>query len=352
MSHICLPPLENDVAELLKHAQSDVWIVSPWIKYDALRCIPEFVLKQCNLKVISAATLRDFLEETSDIDAFQKLVDRGAHVRLINNLHAKVYVVDSKHAIITSANLTNAGLRANIEIGVYIADDQVEAVVTELGNWFAKAKPIDSQWLNQMRTLIKEKQNAFTRASKQSQNATRCGYSLLGPRIPVVRPVANHTHQCLEEYDWRKAIMETHRLKANEELARNIVRFFERVFMHLDDKSLEAAYFGVHNNCVSVTIGNIWIASVSFRSKHVYLLTEDTYYWSGEQISISATRRYSLLKWILTENMNPLPILETPTAWISFCRAQKSVWESPISKLIIQKNNRNKIRVQELISSV
>ncbi|HOP80137.1 MAG TPA: hypothetical protein PLZ21_06175, partial [Armatimonadota bacterium] len=68
MSHICLPPLENDVAELLKHAQSDVWIVSPWIKYDALRCIPEFVLMQCNLKVISAATLRDFLEETSDID--------------------------------------------------------------------------------------------------------------------------------------------------------------------------------------------------------------------------------------------------------------------------------------------
>jgi hypothetical protein len=43
-------------------------------------------------------------------------------VRFIPTLHAKVYIADTKRAIITSANLTDSGLYRNLEYGVEVED--------------------------------------------------------------------------------------------------------------------------------------------------------------------------------------------------------------------------------------
>ena len=55
------------------------------------------------------------------------LLDAGASIRGIQNLHAKLYLFGTSRAIITSANLTKAALTQNQEFGV-VAD---EAAVTE-----------------------------------------------------------------------------------------------------------------------------------------------------------------------------------------------------------------------------
>jgi phosphatidylserine/phosphatidylglycerophosphate/cardiolipin synthase-like enzyme len=70
------------------------------------------------LQAITWFNLADFAKGVSDIDALRMLLDAGASVRGIRNLHAKVYLFGVSRAIITSANLTAAALDRNHERAV------------------------------------------------------------------------------------------------------------------------------------------------------------------------------------------------------------------------------------------
>lgn len=50
------------------------------------------------------------------------LLDRGARVRGVHALHTKLYLLGGKQAVVTSANLTDAGLRSNHELGFSVRD--------------------------------------------------------------------------------------------------------------------------------------------------------------------------------------------------------------------------------------
>ena len=95
-------------------------IVCPFIRERSLDRLLELRPKQ--VQVITRFNLADFAEGVSDIAALRKLLDFGAAVRGIRNLHAKVYVFGSRRAIVTSANLTEAGLSLNPEFGVVTSD--------------------------------------------------------------------------------------------------------------------------------------------------------------------------------------------------------------------------------------
>ena len=95
-------------------------IVSPFIKEGALDLLLELRPKQ--IQVITRFNLADFAEGVSDIAALRKLLHSGAVVRGIRDLHAKVYLFGAQRAIVTSANLTEAGLAHNPEFGVVTSD--------------------------------------------------------------------------------------------------------------------------------------------------------------------------------------------------------------------------------------
>ena len=70
-----------------------------------------------------------------DIGALVWLCEQipGTTVRHLRYLHAKAYVADEQMAIVTSANLTNGGLRRNRELGVAITDpDGVRDIADDL----------------------------------------------------------------------------------------------------------------------------------------------------------------------------------------------------------------------------
>jgi hypothetical protein len=54
---------------------------------------------------------------------------RNVEVIHLHRLHAKIYVADLSHAIITSANLTGGGLNLNYEYGTSIRDSDIVNVV-------------------------------------------------------------------------------------------------------------------------------------------------------------------------------------------------------------------------------
>ena len=134
---------DRELAAALAADRSDVRIVCPFIKRGSL----ERLLKAgrpAQLRVVTRFNLADFAEGVSDLSALRLLLDRGAQVRGVRNLHAKLYVLGSSRAIVTSANLTDAALLRNHEFG-FVADDP--AIVERCRGYF------DDLWARAGRNL-------------------------------------------------------------------------------------------------------------------------------------------------------------------------------------------------------
>ncbi len=105
---------------------SSVRIVCPFIKLGAARNLLSRG-KPRTLKVITRFNLDDFAGGVSDISALRLLLKAGAQVRGIKNLHAKLYLIGCGHVILTSANLTDAALHRNHELGIDAEDPEIFA---------------------------------------------------------------------------------------------------------------------------------------------------------------------------------------------------------------------------------
>jgi hypothetical protein len=91
-------------------------IASPFIKDGAVEKLLSGT--SSSLRVLTRFNLDNFRDGVSDTSALRHLIALGAEVRGVRRLHAKLYLFDTKRAVITSANLTEGGLRKNHELGV------------------------------------------------------------------------------------------------------------------------------------------------------------------------------------------------------------------------------------------
>jgi hypothetical protein len=112
----------NEVLEdAFNSESSSVRIVCPFIK----KGVVERLLRRRQpreLQVITRFNLGDFAEGVSDASALRWLLENGAQIRGIRNLHAKVYLFGASRVVVTSANLTDAAMYRNHEFG-FDADD-------------------------------------------------------------------------------------------------------------------------------------------------------------------------------------------------------------------------------------
>lgn len=123
---------DRELAKAMDADSKQVRIVCPFIK----KSVVETLLKSAQhgtVQVITRFNLADFAEGVSDISALRYLLERGAQVRGVRNLHAKLYLFGASRAIVTSANLTNAGLRLNHELG-FVAEGA--DIVKQCSNYF------------------------------------------------------------------------------------------------------------------------------------------------------------------------------------------------------------------------
>ena len=110
----------GELEHALRLDRSELRILSPFMQAGALaRLLPH---RPERTRVITRFNLNDFADGVSDISVLRTLLDVGASVRGIRHLHAKLYVFGRSVAIVTSANLTNAGLTSNHEFGAVIED--------------------------------------------------------------------------------------------------------------------------------------------------------------------------------------------------------------------------------------
>lgn len=119
---------EDKLRCMLEGAKFEVIIVSPWIKRQTLERIRgqllRFVRQGGRIKVFMRGCESDFSSGLSD-NLIQDIKDLGGEIFLVKQLHAKMYVVDRKEAIIASANLTKGGIEGNYEVGIWLNDPLV-----------------------------------------------------------------------------------------------------------------------------------------------------------------------------------------------------------------------------------
>jgi HKD family nuclease len=111
--------LEYFLAEL--NGKKSVYIISPFVT----RNIVDHLLKKRSekIKLITRYNLNDFRSKISSLSALKKLVEEGAEIKGIKNLHSKVYLFDNKSIIIGSANFTSGGFFNNYEYGIKTTDN-------------------------------------------------------------------------------------------------------------------------------------------------------------------------------------------------------------------------------------
>ena len=96
-------------------------IVCPFIKKSSVSRFFKAVDPSVT-QVITRFNLQDFCDGVSDIAALRMLLEQGAKIRGVLNLHAKLYLFGHRRVIVTSANLTEAALLRNHEFG-FVAEE-------------------------------------------------------------------------------------------------------------------------------------------------------------------------------------------------------------------------------------
>jgi phosphatidylserine/phosphatidylglycerophosphate/cardiolipin synthase-like enzyme len=115
-------PWEDELLSRMSACKSEIRIMSPFVKLNAVETIIAAKAPKAKLQFITKVMLPDYYRGASDIEGIQTLLDAGSLVKNCQRLHAKVYVFGTSAAVVTSANLTQRGLCSNYEYGVVLDD--------------------------------------------------------------------------------------------------------------------------------------------------------------------------------------------------------------------------------------
>lgn len=140
----------GEISRELSKAKKEILISSPWITHivDELSSFKKSgSKKKIDIKIITRLLKEDIEMGITDLDKFRVLKDKfGAEIRYNNDLHAKMVILDSSVAIISSANLTKKGLSVNYEAGICLKDaNMVNKVAQFFNEMWKESEPLTQQ---------------------------------------------------------------------------------------------------------------------------------------------------------------------------------------------------------------
>ncbi|MCX6676651.1 MAG: phospholipase D-like domain-containing protein [Methanothrix sp.] len=116
---------EDELRRMLEDAGFEIVIVSPWIKRQTWNRMKgplrKFSRRGGKLRVFMRGSESDYSLGLSD-NLQEEISDLGGETILVARLHAKIYMIDRKEAIVTSSNLTKGGTESNYEVGIWVND--------------------------------------------------------------------------------------------------------------------------------------------------------------------------------------------------------------------------------------
>lgn len=159
------------------------------------------------------------------------------------------------------------------------------------------------------------------------------------PPLPV-RPAVSTAGK------WADEIRQWRHFDQQSALAERFVRLFQRAIEQLPDQTRQAAWFGVHADRISLTVGNIALASVSANDQSIQLLVEAD--WDQ---AAGLTQNYTPLGWKVFAWKRAAALNRAKHVWLSYEAAAVKVWDAPIARTVIKRNLIHKRRVRSLLSA-
>ncbi|MCY3785822.1 MAG: phospholipase D family protein [bacterium] len=145
------------VRGLISGARNSVKIIAPFIKVGALGTILEAVPTTVPVRCVTRWLPKEVASGISDIETLDLLEKRGnAHLSLVDNLHAKLYIADSD-CLAGSANVTHSGFGdspdSNIEvlIATTLEDQGVAATLADIDR---HERPATRELADQLRAVV------------------------------------------------------------------------------------------------------------------------------------------------------------------------------------------------------
>lgn len=183
---LLLSPWKNEFFDVVSKTKEELFISSPFINVEGVRILSRAIRTKNPIKIslITSLMTRNIVNGITEPAALLELYNQFAQVKIssLGRLHAKVYLIDGKIGIITSANLTSGGLVSNFEYGVLIDDKNIVSLIKEdmlkyysLGNIFDKnlLEKINEESLN-LRKIKSKVENSVktTRLGKLLNSVT------------------------------------------------------------------------------------------------------------------------------------------------------------------------------------
>lgn len=116
--------LDGRLRQLLRSANRSVLLVAPFVKAPTLATLLAEVAASAQIELYTRWRVEDVASGVTDTEVLPLVVGRSGTVRLVDDLHAKLFAVDASRALVGSANLTAAGLgtsaRPNFELLVEV----------------------------------------------------------------------------------------------------------------------------------------------------------------------------------------------------------------------------------------
>lgn len=112
--------LQTELAACCSH----FLVASPFVG-SGLTALVAHLRAMARTTVITRTDVVGFARGSSDLAALCAMASSGTRVLALADLHAKVYVVDGRVALVTSANATHRGMWHNLECGVAIREPRL-----------------------------------------------------------------------------------------------------------------------------------------------------------------------------------------------------------------------------------
>lgn len=151
--------LQNELSNFASQAKTEVIIISAYVTDTAINWVLKKIPKNVKVCVIAKLSPQDFASKASTFEAIKMLLKAGHAVKLLSNLHAKIYLIDKEHIFVGSANFTSNGLKL---FGSGNLEASIKTMVTPeilqfIDNIYKKSTEITLDMLKKMSEEIKVK---------------------------------------------------------------------------------------------------------------------------------------------------------------------------------------------------
>ncbi len=147
-----ISPWKNEFIEIISKTKKELFISSPFVNVEGVNILSNSIQTNSDIEIslITNLTTQNIVNRITEPKALLELYEQFKQVNIssLGRLHAKVYLVDDRMSIITSANLTNGGLVNNFEYGVLIDDSTLcSAIKEDMLKYYSLGNILDKDFL-------------------------------------------------------------------------------------------------------------------------------------------------------------------------------------------------------------